>query len=591
MHRRPSTRWRPLRELLFRWRAWIGLALALGLATAGLGAIEPLFYQRLVDLLVARSGWQRGAAVLLALAAVLAGQKLTQAAQSLAVSRIRFALSFELSARVLGKLYDQPLAFHQKSGAGYILTRVDRGVAALGQLISDSLQTLLPNLAGLILMVVFLTRLSPRLAAVALAPMPLFLWATLRGARCVARHEEVVQEGWSRLYGRVSEVLTGIKTVKSLAGEEREILHYRTQARLIFQRLWRQVFAELGYGELQGGLALAGRLGVAVYGFMLVLRGGASAGTWIAAVTYAGLLYAPLAGLAGTYSNAIRGGVAAGVALDFLGAVPSAPAAAPVAMPAMPLPRLRGQVIFEQVSYAYPAEPELPPRFALDGVSFRLEAGETAAIIGPSGGGKTTLVDLLLKFHAPAEGRILVDGRDLATIGAGDLRRQMAVVLQEPLLLEGTIAENLAYGCATAPTDAALRRALRTAQAEEFVGRLPLGLATRLGERGARLSGGEKQRLAIARALLRDPRILILDEATAHLDAASEAALNLALRELVRDRTAIVISHRLATLIATDRILVVEGGYIREQGTPRELAGGGGFYARWATAGAAQAVL
>ncbi|MGH9518560.1 MAG: ATP-binding cassette domain-containing protein, partial [Terriglobales bacterium] len=156
---------------------------------------------------------------------------------------------------------------------------------------------------------------------------------------------------------------------------------------------------------------------------------------------------------------------------------------------------------------------------------------------------------------------------------------------QEPLLLEGTIAENLAYGCPTAPSESAMRKALATAQAEEFVRRLPQGLATRLGERGARLSGGEKQRLAIARALLRDPRVLILDEATAHLDAASEAALNLALRELVRDRTAIVISHRLATLIAADRILVVEGGRIREQGTPRELAGGGGFYARWATAG------
>jgi ATP-binding cassette subfamily B protein len=184
----------------------------------------------------------------------------------------------------------------------------------------------------------------------------------------------------------------------------------------------------------------------------------------------------------------------------------------------------------------------------------------------------------LLRFHDPEVGRILIDGLDLRTLPISELRRQMAVVLQEPLLLQGTIADNVAYGCEHASTRQ-IQAAVEAAQAAEFIARLPRGLQTPLGEGGARLSGGEKQRLAIARALLRDPRILILDEATAHLDAASEAALNTALRRLVRHRTAIVISHRLASMLAPDRIFVIGQGRLLEQGPPGALLAGDGFYA------------
>ncbi|HEY7854933.1 MAG TPA: ATP-binding cassette domain-containing protein, partial [Terriglobales bacterium] len=185
-------------------------------------------------------------------------------------------------------------------------------------------------------------------------------------------------------------------------------------------------------------------------------------------------------------------------------------------------------------------------------------------------------------FHAPVGGRILLDGRDLGDFSPSALRAQIGVVLQEPLLLEGTIAENVAYGCTRRYSEHDLEAAIIAAQAEEFVNRLPQGTQTRLRERGAGLSGGEKQRLAIARALLRDPRILILDEATAHLDPASEAALNQALRRLVEGRTALVISHRLASLLATDRILVMDGGRLIEEGAAAVLDSSGGFYARWA---------
>ena len=575
------------------YRGWIAGALALGLGAAALGAVEPLFFKYLLDLLVRTAGhggdaavraqaWRGGVEALAVLGAVFLLQRLLETGQMLAVNRVRFDSSFDLSSAVLERLYDQPLSFHQNSGPGYVLTRMDRGVAAIGQVVNDGLQSLVPNSANLLLMAFLLYRLSPRLAWIGLAPMPLYLWATLHGAARLAGHEEVVQEGWSQLYRRVNEVLGGIKTVKSMSGEAAEIEQYRQRAKTIFARLWRVVFVEAGYGELKGGLAMAGRLGVAGYGFALVANNTISPGTWVAATSYAALLYGPLAGLAGLYSSILRQLVAAGVVLDFL----EKPVVAPDASPLAPfrLPRLRGEIRFEQVSYAYPrpaAAPARAPRYAIDDVSFHIEAGETIAIIGPSGGGKTTLTDLLLRFYDPSDGRILLDGMDLRSLPPAALRRQMAVVLQEPLLLQGTIAENVAYGCGPV-SPARLQAALEAAQAAAFIARLPEGVETRLGERGARLSGGEKQRLAIARALLRDPRILILDEATAHLDAASETALNQALRELVRNRTAIVISHRLASLLAPDRIFVLGGGRLLESGTPAALEHSGGFYARWA---------
>ncbi len=565
-----------------------------GIAIAALGAVEPLFYRTLTDLMVAaaaaagagaRSGgafWHRGVDILAGLALLLLAQRALQTLQAGAVNRVRFDASFELSHRVLSALYERPLSFHQQSAAGYLLTRLDRGIAAVGQLTSDLLQSLLPNAVNLAIMTALLFDLSPRLAWLALAPMPVFLWATARGAREAVRHETVVQEGWSRLYSRVTEVLSGIKTVKSVAAEAGEVAAYRLQALLIFKRLWRLVWVGETYGHVQNLTAIAGRTAVGVAGFALVLDGRLTPGTWIAATTYATMLYGPLAGLAATCTTVARQSVAAAVTVDFLDDSHAHPTPGPVAVALGLTSRLRGDIHFEHVSYFYPASDAAPARYALEDVTFTVEAGETIAVVGPSGGGKTTLMDLLLGFHAPVGGRILLDGRDLGDFSPSALRAQIGVVLQEPLLLEGTIAENVAYGCTRRYSEHDLEAAIIAAQAEEFVNRLPQGTQTRLRERGAGLSGGEKQRLAIARALLRDPRILILDEATAHLDPASEAALNQALRRLVEGRTALVISHRLASLLATDRILVMDGGRLIEEGAAAVLDSSGGFYARWA---------
>ncbi|WP_189466453.1 ABC transporter transmembrane domain-containing protein [Litchfieldella qijiaojingensis] len=458
-----------------------------------------------------------------------------------------------------------------KGGAGEIQSRLTADTSVLQTLFGSSLSVALRNLLMLIGAVVLMVVTQPWLSAMVLLGIPATVLPILWYGRRVRRLSRHSQDRVAELGRYAGEALSGIRTLQAFGHEDVDRHDYGQRVEEAFeaaiqrtrQRAWLTgiamlvVFAAVGLMLWQGGHA--------------VLAGHMSAGELSAFVFYAVLAAGAVASLAEVAGDVQRAAGATERLLELLDARPR------IRAPAMPhdLPAfVRGAIAFEDVRFAYPSRPQTP---ALQALNLKIEPGERVALVGPSGAGKSTLLQLLLRFHDPDAGRVTLDGIDLREFDPRALRRVMGMVAQEPVLFTGSAADNIRYGCSSA-SDEEVRAAAQDANALDFIEALPRGFDTPLGPGGVQLSGGQRQRLAIARALLRDPRVLLLDEATSALDAESERIVQEALDRLMHGRTSLVIAHRLATVVAADRLLVLDRGFLVASGTHTELLESNALY-------------
>ena len=487
---------------------------------------------------------------------------------------------FRLRERSQAKLARLPLSYFDRQPRGEILSRVTNDIDNLQQTLQQTLSQMVISLLTIIGVLAMMILISPLLAVIALVTVPVSVTVVARiGKRAQPRF--VAQWGTTgRLNAHIEEMYTGHALVKAFGRRDEAMRVFREHNDSLFTSSFKAQFIS---GTIQPAMMFMGNLNyvlVAVVGALRVAAGALSLGNVQAFIQYSRQFSQPLTQVA-SMANLLQSAVASAERVfALLDAEEQEPDPVEPARPA----EMRGRVEFENVSFRY-----LPDTPLIEDLSLKVEPGQTVAIVGPTGAGKTTLVNLLMRFYEVSGGRIMVDGVDIATMDREELRARTGMVLQDAWLFGGTIAENIAYGAAGA-THERIVEAARATHVDRFVRTLPDGYDTVIDEEGSSVSAGERQLITIARAFIAEPAILILDEATSSVDTRTEVMIQRAMTSLRKGRTSFVIAHRLSTIRDADLILVMENGQIVEQGTHAELLDAGGAYARLYAAQFAEAV-
>ena len=570
VEKKPSNLFRWLAQELAPFRTLTFLAVALTVTQSVVVFIPPLILGDIVNRL------QRGDPINTWLyLAYIVGFTLLQGflgyGLSVTVSTLGQKFLIRVRDKMLGHMQFLPLAYFEKNQTGKLVSNVINDASTVNGLITGNLPTMMGDTVQLTLVIIILFRIDPIMALISLSITPIYIASFRRFYRPLQTTSDDIRNKRDAMYGQMQEKLTGIQTVKGFSQERFESRSFMGTTRELMGLNVRQ-------GALGGGLwTVADALcGVATglvlwFGGLKCLRGEMEPGTLVMFLLYAvNYVYGPIVRFLMVLDPIARSQAALNRIYRTLQIVNPVDDRAN----ALPMPTIQGLVRFEDVWFEY--EPGQP---VLRGIELEAKPGQMVALVGFSGSGKTTMASLLLRHYDPTSGRITIDGMDLRDTQLLSFRRQVGVVAQESILFNTTIRENIRYGRADA-TDEEIEEAAKAASIHEAILSQPDGYETRIGEEGIKLSVGEKQRMAIARALLADPRILILDEATSALDSQTESLLQAALDNLMAGRTSFVIAHRLSTIVKADLIVVLEKGVVKERGSHLELLHHDGVYAR-----------